>query len=179
MPTDRRPGICRRPAIVVALIAQMALGSAPLVANAAPANPPSTAQVDSAAPDADVIPDQYIVLLAPGANARAEADDAHTRHGVNVTQVYEHGLRGFAFHGSAQAAEQLRRSGRAEAISPDRVVHAAVQTLPNGVDRVDADLNPIARIDGVDNRIPVNVAILDSGIDATHPDLQVDRKSVV
>src|SRR2546421_488541 len=83
MPTDRRPGFCRRPAIVVALIAQMALGSAPLVAN------------------------------------------------------------------------------------------AAVQTLPNGVDRVDADLNPIAPIDGVDNRIPVNVAILDSGIDATHPDLQV------
>ena len=90
-----------------------------------------------------------------------------------MTQVYEHGLRGFAFHGSAQAAEKLRRSGRAEAVSPDRVVHAAVQTLPNGVDRVDADLNPIAPIDGVDNRIPVNVAILDSGIDATHPDLQV------
>src|SRR5918911_3718904 len=133
MPTDRRHGFCRRPVIVVALMAQTALGSAPLVANAAPANPRSSAHIESSAPNADVIPDQYIVLLAPGANARAEAEDAHTRHGVDITQVYDHGLRGFAFHGSAQAAQQLRRSGRAEAVSPDRVVHAAAQTLPTGV----------------------------------------------
>src|SRR5437879_1428705 len=130
MPTDSRRGFCRRSVIVVALIAQTALGFAPLVANAAPLTPPSSPQVDDAAPDAEVMPDQYIVLLAPGANARAEAEDAHTRHGVNVMHVYEYGLRGFVFHGSAQAAEQLRRSGRAQAVSPDRRVHAAVQILP-------------------------------------------------
>src|SRR5205807_9549145 len=72
-----------------------------------------------------------------------------------------------------QAAEQLRRSGRAQAVSPDRRVHAAVQILPTGVQRVGANLNPIASIDGIDTRIPVNVAMLDTGIDATHPDLQV------
>ena len=173
MPTDRRPGVCRRSVIVVALVAQSALGFVPFVAHAAPLTPPSSTQVASPASDADVIPDQFIVLLAPDADARAEADDAHARHGVDVTQVYEHGLRGFAFHGSAQAAEQLRRSGRAQAVSPDRAIHAAAQIMPTGVQRGGADLNPIARIDGVDTRIPVNVAMLDSGIDATHPDLQV------
>jgi subtilisin len=173
MPTDRRHGLCRRSVIVVALIAESALGFGPVAANAAPLTPSSSGPADSSTSDGAVIADQFIVLLAPGADARAEAEDAHTRHGVNVMHVYDHGLRGFAFQGSAQAAEQLRRSGRAEAISPNRVIHAAAQTLPTGVDRVDADLNPIARIDGVDTRIPVNVAMLDTGIDATHPDLQV------
>jgi subtilisin family serine protease len=173
MPTKRRHGSCRRPVLAVALLAQSALGAAPLVADAAPLTQGPAGQVAPPVSNADVIPDQYIVLLSPGADARAEAEDAHVRHGVNVTHVYEHGLRGFAFHGSAQAAEQLKRSGRAQAVSPDRRIHVAAQSLPTGVDRVDADLNPLARIDGVDDRIPVNVAMLDTGIDATHPDLQV------
>src|ERR671933_281364 len=125
MPTDRRHGLCRRPAIAVALLAQSALGTAPLAANAAPLAQGPSAHVAPPAATADVIPDRYIVLLDPGADARAEAEDAHVRHGVNVTRIYEHGLRGFAFHGSAQAAEQLKRSGRAQAVSPDRRIQAA------------------------------------------------------
>jgi hypothetical protein len=117
MPTDRRHGLCRRSVIVVALIAESALGFGPVAANAAPLTPSSSGPADSSTSDGAVIADQFIVLLAPGADARAEAEDAHTRHGVNVMHVYDHGLRGFAFQGSAQAAEQLRRSGRAQAVS--------------------------------------------------------------
>ncbi|MDQ3539966.1 MAG: S8 family serine peptidase [Chloroflexota bacterium] len=48
------------------------------------------------------------------------------------------------------------------------------QTLPSGVDRVEADKSPIAKIDGIDERVNVQVAVLDTGVDATHPDLYVN-----
>jgi subtilisin family serine protease len=46
------------------------------------------------------------------------------------------------------------------------------QALPTGIDRIDADGNPVAQIDGLDERIEVDVAVLDTGI-AAHPDLKV------
>jgi subtilisin len=51
-------------------------------------------------------------------------------------------------------------------------VEQPAQVLPTGVDRIDADGNPIARIDGLDERVDVDVAVLDTGI-AAHPDLNV------
>ena len=47
------------------------------------------------------------------------------------------------------------------------------QTLPEGVDRVDADQNATANIDGVNDPLDVDIAILDTGIDLDHPDLSV------
>lgn len=46
------------------------------------------------------------------------------------------------------------------------------QAIPTGVDRIDADKSLIAKIDGVDDRVAANVAVLDTGI-ATHPDLAI------
>ena len=42
-----------------------------------------------------------------------------------------------------------------------------------GIARIDADLNPLSNIDGIDERIDVDIAILDTGIDMNHPDLNV------
>lgn len=39
------------------------------------------------------------------------------------------------------------------------------------MDRIEADLSATANIDGVDDRVDVDVAILDTGIDLDHPDL--------
>ncbi|NIR68342.1 S8 family serine peptidase [candidate division KSB1 bacterium] len=48
------------------------------------------------------------------------------------------------------------------------------QNLPSGIDRIEADRNPSADIDGVDDvRVDADVAIIDSGIDGDHPDLNV------
>jgi subtilisin family serine protease len=124
-----------------------------------------------AAPGA--IADQFIVVLQPGANARTAAQTAQTAHGVQLLHIYEHALHGFAFRGSAQAAQALSHDPNVTLVSQDRSVRAALQTLPTGVDRTDADLNSTARIDGIDQRVSVNVAILDTGIDTSHPDLNV------
>lgn len=47
------------------------------------------------------------------------------------------------------------------------------QSPTNGVRRVGALSSPTAAIDGVDTRVDVDVAVVDSGVDATHPDLNV------
>ena len=47
--------------------------------------------------------------------------------------------------------------------------------MPTGVDRIDADLNATANIDGTDQWVNVDIAIIDTGIDPKHPDLNVFR----
>jgi subtilisin family serine protease len=131
------------------------------------------ATVHGQAAPSGVIADQYIVVLQPGANSRAQAQAAATVLGVQVLHTYEHAIRGFAFKGSGQAAQALTRNPNTRFVSQDRPVRGAAQTLPTGVDRIDADLNDTAKIDGGDQRVNVNVAVLDTGIDAAHPDLNV------
>lgn len=48
-----------------------------------------------------------------------------------------------------------------------------VQFVSNAVRRVGGLASPTARINGIDERVDIDVAILDSGIDVDHPDLNV------
>lgn len=120
-----------------------------------------------------LIADQYVVVLRDDADARTTANAAAQQYGVRLLHVYEHAFRGFSFRGSAQAAEALEHNPQVEFVAPDQVVELVAQTLPTGIDRIDADLNPISHIDGIDERVAVNVGIVDTGIDPTHPDLHV------
>ncbi|OGJ70647.1 hypothetical protein A3H22_03685, partial [Candidatus Peribacteria bacterium RIFCSPLOWO2_12_FULL_55_15] len=58
-------------------------------------------------------------------------------------------------------------------VEPDRIVEAFAQTLPTGVSRIDADLSPTAKINGTDERVDSDIAIIDTGIQGNHPDLNV------
>lgn len=80
----------------------------------------------------------------------------------------------------SKAAERaLNSRGEVLRIDDDVVVEAlgkptpppAAETLPWGVDRIDADL-----VWGVTTGDPIKVAVLDTGIDLTHPDLQANIK---
>src|SRR5213076_72600 len=53
-----------------------------------------------------------------------------------------------------------------------RTTHLPHQVVPTGIRRVHADKSPIARIDGVDQRVDVDVATIDTGI-APHRDLNI------
>jgi subtilisin family serine protease len=68
-----------------------------------------------------------------------------------------------------------RRAGHpmARFVQANQVVKANAQVLPDGINRANADTNTTAMIDGVDQRVDVDVAIIDTGIDPTHPDLNV------
>ena len=58
-------------------------------------------------------------------------------------------------------------------MAEDGIVRATEQTSRSGVRRVDGPRNTTAHIDGSDDRVNADVAIFDTGIDRSHPDLNV------
>ena len=57
-------------------------------------------------------------------------------------------------------------------VVPDEVIHLTAQTVPTGVSRVGTRLSSSAQLDGIDQRVDADVAIVDTGI-YNHPDLNV------
>ena len=117
----------------------------------------------------------YVVVLKSGVTDVPAAAAALTRaHGGSVGFVYEHALRGFSLRGSAQAAAALQRHPLVAYVEADRLFTVQAQTVPTGIHRIFAPGNPNLDIDGTDDeRVDVDVAVIDTGIDLDHPDLNV------
>lgn len=96
-----------------------------------------------------------------------------SEYGGELGHVYEHAIKGFAAQLPGAAVEGLRLNPWVKNIEADLAMHAFGQVTPTGLDRIDADLSSIAKIDGVNDPLDVNIAIIDSGIDMDHPDLNV------
>lgn len=121
-----------------------------------------------------IIPGQYIVVFKETvANVPAAAANLARLHALTLGHVYEHALRGFAATVPAARLDALRTDPRVQFIEQDQVVTTFQQTLPTGINRIDADLNATAKIDGVDDRVNVDIAIIDTGIELLHPDLNI------
>jgi subtilisin len=115
----------------------------------------------------------YIVVLkgsvgSPGAVA---AEQAQAR-GLTVGHVYRHALKGYSAVMTAADAQGLRADPRVASVTQDRPVHLDQQVLPTGIDRVDGELSSTVSGDGAGS-VDVDVAVIDTGIDPTHPDLNV------
>jgi subtilisin family serine protease len=121
----------------------------------------------------DALPYQHIIVLRDNTQRAAPvANELASRHGLGVLYVYEHALKGFAATVPDAALNALRGDARVKFISEDRVVRAFAQTLPTGVNRINAE-NRANKGNGV------NVAVIDTGIDLDHPDLQANIKGGV
>ncbi len=118
---------------------------------------------------------RYLIVLRDATpSARDVAAEHSRRHGAEVDLVYQHALKGYAADLPEQALEGIRRDPRVAFIEPDQVVQANSQLVPTGVGRIFAPTNPTLDIDATDDvRVDVDVAILDTGIDPAHPDLNV------
>jgi subtilisin len=113
-----------------------------------------------------VIPGQYIVVLKPGAAPPAVAQ----AHGLVREHTYSAALNGFAGPIPAGRLNALARDPRVAWIEEDQVVTLFSQTLPTGVQRIGGHLNSLAN---TGNPVDIGVAIIDTGIDLKHPDLNV------
>lgn len=136
----------------------------------------TTATVETASPQSlgKVVPGQYIIVFKEGVtNVPAVASQMAGAHGLGILHVYEHALRGFAATVPAARLGALQADPRVQYIEQDQVFTTFAQSMPTGINRIDADLNAKAKIDGSDERVNADVAIIDTGIDLDHPDLNV------
>jgi subtilisin family serine protease len=118
------------------------------------------------------VPDQYIVVFQDDVtNPRGVANAMARDNGIGLQFVYEHALKGFAGRMPAPIAQALAFDPNVAYVEQDVYAHAV--DLVTGVDRIDADLNFMANFDGNDDRVDVDVAILDTGINQSNPDLNV------
>jgi subtilisin family serine protease len=131
----------------------------------------------------------YVVVLADGTNAASHA----ASHGVQPTHVYTNVIDGYsadltnaeaASLANAAGVESVQRSNTFQsgasdsftALSPkslDAKKGGGGQIVSVSMKRVGAHLSATADIDGIDERVDIDVAVLDGGVDPTHPDLNV------
>jgi subtilisin family serine protease len=132
----------------------------------------------SAQAPSDRVPGQYIVVLKDSiTNPTAVANDMAQQNSLGIQQVYEHALKGFAATIPAARLDKVKSDSRVAFVSEDRIVSidapkttptpASTQTLPKGIDRINAE-------NLVNKGTNVNVAVIDTGIDVTHPDLKAN-----
>jgi subtilisin family serine protease len=91
---------------------------------------------------------------------------------AQVLFVYEHALKGFAADVPAQAAAAFARDSRVAFVEADQSVYA-FSDIPTGVDRIEADKNTTDGVIGNSKVVDIDIAIIDTGIDHNHPDLDV------
>ncbi|MFW6115583.1 MAG: S8 family serine peptidase [Chloroflexota bacterium] len=132
-----------------------------------------TAAIAAPAPP-DAFQGRYIVVFHDGVDVDAAVQDLAAAHGMEVAFVYRHALKGMAAQIPTGRLNALRHDPRVAYVEVDQEVHLFAQTIPTGVQRIFADENSNIDIDNTDDyRVDVDVAIIDTGIDFEHPDLNV------
>jgi subtilisin family serine protease len=134
------------------------------------------------------IPFQYIVVLEDLAsvNASTLGDTFQALNaiveglGAEIIYTYNGTIAGFAFKGPNQLvvdqiAGVLELDPRVKFVEQDQTV-VPFETISTGIDRIDAD--PLFTNSRVGNlSADVDIAIIDSGIDLDHPDLNIYNKT--
>ena len=117
---------------------------------------------------------RYIVTLKGGADSNALSQRLAKQAGGKRGYVYSNALNGFSIEMPKAALNGLRNHPKVMLVEEDLAQQAIVQDIPEGITRIFASQNTDFDIDGVDdNRVDADVAILDTGIDVDHPDLNV------
>ncbi|MGH3863238.1 S8 family serine peptidase, partial [Actinokineospora sp.] len=136
-----------------------------------PAAAASAGKPATAGKPGEIAPGRFFVrfrdsVQAPG----AVAAELSQRHGFQVGHVYQYTLKGMAIRVTPQAERgvltALSRDPRVESVGHDRYIGLFAQTVPKGVNRINAE--PGA---GANNGNSIRVAIFDTGLDFNHFDL--------
>lgn len=140
----------------------------------------------------DAIPGKYIVVFKDGVNASQAASDIARANGLGLQHVYNYALHGFAATIPDTRLDAVKNDARVEVVVQDRYVSidhctpghpqhcetptpppgGGTQTIPTGILRINGILSSTVSGNG-SGSVNVDVAVIDTGIDLTHPDLNV------
>lgn len=116
----------------------------------------------------------YIIVFNDWVDVDTAVPDVAVAHGLKLGFSYRHALKGMSAVVPAGRLNALTRDPRVKYVAEDLERSTAEQSTPTGVRRILADTNPAIDIDGNDDyRVDVDVAVIDTGIDFQHPDLNV------
>ena len=121
----------------------------------------------------------YIVVLKEGTSVAAVAAQHGKKYGADVSFVYKHALKGYAARIPDAQLAAVRSASEVAFLSLDDEVHVsthclghAEQCMSEGIERIDGDLSSAKSGDQM-GITDIDVAVLDTGTDADHPDLNV------
>ena len=156
-----------------------------LIVVVAIASSTKTDEFANASTSASANPPTHVVVLQNGVGAKGFAK----AQGLSVTAQFDSGFNGFATSLPPGLAEQLANHPDVLGVEEnvdfqvypsdveivgDGASVSSTQQIPAGISRIGATSSTIANIDGVDDRVPVTVAVMDTGVDGSHPDLNVN-----
>ena len=134
------------------------------------------------------IPGQYIVVLKSSANLDATVSDHRRGPKADVLMKYGAALKGYAAKLSPDGLARVKADPRVDFVQQDVAGIAIMakpapappppppgQMLPTGVNRIDAELTSPTVLAGADGtrQTAGDVAVYDTGVQSTHPDLNV------
>lgn len=136
----------------------------------------SPALTYAAHPNTNKIQGQYIIVLSDDSDLPNEVGKAKAK-GAEILDTYEHSIKGFAIkvHNDRVIETLMENNPSILYIEPDYEMQTFSQSLPTGINRMDADLSSTASGNGAGS-VNVDIAIIDTGIDLTHPDLNVYKQ---
>jgi subtilisin len=125
----------------------------------------------SAQKPGDIIPGHYLVRFeANSPDPAAAAQELSRGHGFRVRHIYRFAVRGMAIQVPAAAELQvlsaLRRNPHVRSIGNDRYITVLAQITPKGMQRIEGEPGV-----GANTGNGLRVAVVDSGLDFSHPDL--------
>ena len=134
---------------------------------------PALIGADSTNSKANKIQGQYIVILSDNSDLQNEIGKAKAK-GAEIIQEYQHAIKGFAVKvNNDKILENIKRNNPSISyIEPDYEMKTFAQTVPTGINRMDGDLSSTISGDN-QNNVNVDIAIIDTGVYLTHPDLNV------
>lgn len=118
--------------------------------------------------------ERYVVVLHKNIGPPIDiASDIASHHQGQIGFIYNHVLEGFSVALPAAAVNAIQRDPRVAYVEKSIEMRLFAQDIPTGVTRIFANF-PVLSIDGDDSmRVDVDIAVLDTGIDRQHPDLNV------
>jgi aqualysin 1 len=117
--------------------------------------------------------DRYIVVLKNAVDSNAVANLHAERYGASVEHVWSSALHGYSAVIPNDRVAALRADQNVAYVELDGTATTATQTLPWGIDKIDADVSSTLAGNGSGAISNVDAYVIDTGIDTSHPDLNV------